>query len=60
MSWNFPYLVITRADVEKYATEEDREQALKEFGMWTQFDEDEKKEKETEETARMESGGMNV
>lgn len=39
MSWNFPFLVITRADVEKYATEEDREQVLKQFGMWTQFDE---------------------
>ena len=46
MSWNFPFLVITRADVEKYTTEEDREQVLKEFGMWIQFDEDEKKEKE--------------
>lgn len=24
MSWNFPYLVITRADVEKYTAEEER------------------------------------
>lgn len=48
MSWNFPFLVITRSDVERYTTEKDREQALKECGMWTQFDEDEKKEKEKE------------
>lgn len=49
MSWNFPFIVITRADVEKYAAEEDREQALKEFGMWTEFDEDEKDEKDEKE-----------
>lgn len=52
MSWNFPYLVITRADVEKYTTEEDREQVLKEFGMWTQFDEWEKQEREKEKEGK--------
>ena len=50
MSWKFPYLVISRWNIERICAdnEKEREEALKSFGMWTKFDEWEKQEKEKE------------